>query len=156
MRIGIISDTHGDTRALQEGLRVLGPIDALVHLGDHGDDIFRASGLPKEVHTLRGNTDGGLALPEEVQVQWMGYKALLTHGHRYGVKTGLQKLYYRGLEVGARFVLFGHTHQSCFQDEGDVVLVNPGSPSRPWPGQLPSVALLELTPDEWRVQIIPL
>ena len=35
---------------------------------------------------------------------------LLTHGHRYSVKSGYDALLARAVEVGADIVVFGHTH----------------------------------------------
>ena len=32
----------------------------------------------------------------------------MCHGHKYGVKYGYNSIYYRGKEIGADIVLFGH------------------------------------------------
>jgi len=154
MRIGIISDSHGNRLALKTALVALGTLDILIHLGDHSDDLDNISGLPREVYVVRGNTDTALDCPEEVQLEFEGKRLLLCHGHRHGVKSDLQRLYYHGLESNAQFVLFGHTHQSVIVEEEGVVLINPGSTSRPYPGYRPSAALLNLDSDGWRVQIV--
>lgn len=44
------------------------------------------------------------------------------------MKQTLQPLYYRGLELQADFVLYGHTHQAVYE-EGEVTLINPGAVS---------------------------
>lgn len=55
----------------------------------------------------------------------------MTHGHRLGVKRGLQSLYYRTQEVGAQAAIFGHTHTPFCQDIDGTWLINPGSPTHP-------------------------
>lgn len=56
-----------------------------------------------------------------------GMRVLLTHGDRYGVKSGLLRLRLHAQEMGCSLVLFGHTHAACAQEEGGVLLVNPGA-----------------------------
>lgn len=38
MRIGIVSDTHGDLKALQKVLDQAGPVDLWLHAGDYSQD----------------------------------------------------------------------------------------------------------------------
>ena len=38
-----------------------------------------------------------------------GKKIFITHGDLYGVKYGMTNIYYKGKEVGADIVLFGHS-----------------------------------------------
>ncbi|HWR55298.1 MAG TPA: metallophosphoesterase family protein, partial [Negativicutes bacterium] len=35
MRIGIVSDTHGDQRAIKQVVAQVGPVDLWLHAGDH-------------------------------------------------------------------------------------------------------------------------
>jgi putative phosphoesterase len=51
----------------------------------------------------------------------------MTHGHLYGVKTGLDALINAGRLRRADVVLFGHTHRAYREDFGGMLLVNPGS-----------------------------
>lgn len=60
-----------------------------------------------------------------------GRRILLLHGHKQGVKNGLQRLYYHALESKADAVLFGHTHIPEMRREGELFMMNPGSPSFP-------------------------
>lgn len=56
-----------------------------------------------------------------------GKRILMTHGHRYGVKSGYLRAVYAAKEQQADILLFGHTHRAeCFQEEGLWVL-NPGA-----------------------------
>ena len=51
----------------------------------------------------------------------------MTHGHKHGVKSGLERLVADGLAAQAQVVLFGHTHSAvCCQIQG-MWVVNPGT-----------------------------
>lgn len=51
--------------------------------------------------------------------------------------------------------LFGHTHIPLVEAQGDVLLVNPGSLSRPRGGSAPGCALLTIEQGEVRVRLCP-
>ena len=55
----------------------------------------------------------------------------MTHGHRYNVRFNYTSLYYKGLELKADIVLFGHTHVPLNIKENNLIIMNPGSPSLP-------------------------
>ena len=57
----------------------------------------------------------------------MGKKIFMCHGHRYGVKYSYNSIYYRGKEVGADIVLFGHSHLPIIEECDGLTLMNPGS-----------------------------
>ena len=54
-------------------------------------------------------------------------KILLTHGDKYGVKNGLDRLSYYAEERSCQLALFGHTHQPFVGYVGRALMVNPGS-----------------------------
>ena len=60
-----------------------------------------------------------------------GKKLLLVHGHRHSVDNGIHRLYYYAMEKKADCALFGHTHIPEIIREGDLFIMNPGSPSFP-------------------------
>lgn len=108
----------------------MGPVDLLLHAGDHFDDaIFLSNLLAFPVIGVRGNCD--FAGPWEELVDAGGVKILLIHGHQYGVKRSLQSLAYRAQEAGAKVVVFGHTHEPEIEWVNDILLFNPGSTIRP-------------------------
>ena len=154
MRIAVISDTHGDKKALKRALEKAGAVDVILHLGDNGLDLTDASlGIP-ETYAVHGNSDPLKNLPEELLLSFCGHTLFICHGHRYGVKQGLQRLYYRGVELGADIVLFGHTHKALNRQEEDVLILNPGSAARPYPGDQASIAILDLEPCICNAQIL--
>lgn len=154
MRIAVISDTHGDGIALNRALELVGAVDVVLHLGDHGADLSALENAVPEMYAVRGNSDPVKNLPEELLLSFCGHAIFLCHGHRYSVKQGLSRLYYRGLEMGADIVLFGHTHQALYHQEEDLLILNPGSAARPCPGEHPSVAVLELEAGSCKARII--
>ena len=67
-------------------------------------------------------------------------RALLVHGHRYGVSAAQADwLVYAAREEGAQIAMFGHTHSPFYETVGGVTLLNPGSAGR---GRTPSWALV--------------
>jgi len=124
----------------------MGPIDLLLHAGDGPQDLagWRQANPGIPLRAVAGNCDPGSGQPEEVLFSLGPWKIFLTHGHRYGVKGGLDTLKARGRSIGADLVIFGHTHQPEKIDEQDLILFNPGSlsPTRAYYGQ--SYGLLNL------------
>ncbi|MDA8212355.1 MAG: metallophosphoesterase [Clostridia bacterium] len=130
MRIGVISDTHGVRERAKAAVERMGPVDLLLHAGDHFDDaIFLSNFFAFPIIGVRGNCD--FAGPAEELVDADGIKILLTHGHQYGVKRALQSLAYRAEESEAKVVVFGHTHEPEIEWAHDILLFNPGSTARP-------------------------
>ena len=112
----IFSDSHGNIEWMKEALRrQLKPPLAVFHLGDGFRDTkhLELNGIP--LYTVRGNCDllwggNGDECPEE-QITTIGeHRALLTHGARYGVKSGLGGLIAAAVRQEADLVLYGHTH----------------------------------------------
>ena len=135
MRIGVLSDTHGNLEAAKLALARMGPIAVLLHAGDYYEDAARLSrqGLlgGAAVKAVLGNCDYLVKGPAEETFTLAGRRILLTHGHRYDVKRGLERLRWRAREARADIVVFGHTHLSGFFWEEGVLFLNPGSPHLP-------------------------
>lgn len=128
-RIIVISDTH---RHMDYALRVLDNLseyDMIIHLGDYSADAARLERLYKNVTVVSvcGNNDfPSPSSPAEREIEIDGVKLFLTHGHKYGVKFGYERIYLRALELGAQVVLFGHTHVPICEKEDEVLMLNPG------------------------------
>lgn len=130
MKIGLISDTHGNKEQMIRALDTLKETDCILHAGDfYRDALWLQSHYPGEVIPVTGNGDPEEAGPHERVLKIDGLSILLCHGHRHYLYRGLTHLYYHGLEKKADLVIFGHTHVPTFFDEG-LVIVNPGSTSR--------------------------
>lgn len=144
-RIGITSDTHGDIAGAVKAMKELGDLDFIIHLGDYAEDgMAIEKSLGMEVIGVKGNCDFHSNLPEDRVLSIGDKKVFVTHGHRYDVKWNYHKLFYKGLEVEADVVLFGHTHVATrFVEEG-ILVMNPGSSSHPRGHHEKTYGLLEI------------
>ena len=129
MLIAVVSDTHGNENTI---LKIRNEIKErnvkyMIHLGDNIDDAEKI-------------VDG-------LDCTFYGVKVFITHGHKYGVKMGLNNIFYKGKEVEVDAVLFGHTHIKIISKEDGLWIINPGSPSLP-KDRVPSIAFIEIKGNE--------
>ncbi len=159
MKIGLISDTHGDLKAWQELSVYLREFDLVVHAGDvlyHGifnpilesyKPLLLAEELnrfPAPLYFARGNCDSDvdqLALNYPLASPYLllhfeELTLLVHHGHIFSEKDllGLAKKWKVNL------VLTGHTHSYHLKKKDSLLLVNPGSPSLPKENKPPTFA----------------
>jgi len=132
MLIAVFSDTHGAVGAAAAAIRKSRP-DMIIHLGDYARD---AASLKEEfpgieLRSVRGNCDfASRALLSDCFYAGK-MRLFISHGHEYGVKSGLAALRGAAHAAGADMVLFGHTHRPLFQREDGLLLLNPGSAGCP-------------------------
>jgi putative phosphoesterase len=129
MRILVVSDTHGNARALQETIRFQPTASVVIHLGDgvrEAEDM--ADRFPDRTFCIvRGNCDFGADVLPMREEQFGGKRLFFTHGHLYDVKYGLYRISLAARERKADMVLFGHTHQPLSLYDDGLYLLNPGS-----------------------------
>ncbi|OCA97779.1 metallophosphoesterase [Clostridium beijerinckii] len=132
MLIAVVSDTHRMTKYINLAKGLIKDADILIHLGDNIDDAELLENTFKgKVYAVAGNCDYSTKYPKESVIEVNGKKIFFTHGDLYGVKSSINNIYYRGRELNADIVLFGHTHQQLVEKEDDMILMNPGSISLP-------------------------
>ncbi|MDI9441666.1 MAG: phosphodiesterase [Firmicutes bacterium] len=166
MMIGIISDTHGSTKAWRDALA--GPFqgaDQIWHCGDflyHGArnplpegyntqelaELLNSCPIP--VLAVRGNCDSEvdqMVLNVALQspfflAEHAGGRVLVTHGHHYGPEMIAQmaQLYQIKLWIS------GHTHEPVLEERNGTIFLNPGSSSLP-KGEKPRRSVALLRPD---------
>ncbi|NLV49162.1 MAG: metallophosphoesterase [Clostridiales bacterium] len=141
MKILVFSDSHGSCGLMEAAVKLHMP-DLTLFLGDGASDItaLRASYPELSVRCVRGNCDPAGFAPEKLIIEESGKKIMMTHGHAYGVKLGLQRVFYAALEAQADIILFGHTHEAYRAEREGLIMLNPGSVGR---GRNRSYALLE-------------
>ncbi len=151
-RIAVVSDSHGSIENLRLFTDRLGQVDALYHLGDHAEDANEiAARLNCGCVAVRGNCDPFSSAPLSYTVEWHGKRILLLHGHTV---MGRLHLLYAAKEANVDAVLFGHSHVPSAETVEGVLLLNPGSLSRPRTVKGPSMAVLTLTDDTLRAEIL--
>ena len=63
----------------------------------------------------------------------------MLHGHTRGVKSDVMRAVWAARECGAQVLLFGHTHRPMVDNDGALLVLNPGAagdPLRPTCGLL--------------------
>ncbi|MBQ1818269.1 MAG: metallophosphoesterase [Clostridia bacterium] len=167
IRVGVVSDSHGDLRSLEACMRKAGEVDCWFHLGDFASDAKALAASGRPVYSVYGNCDGffgGEAIEDaypasqkagsgERVVTIGGARILLMHGHRYGVDLGTLRASYRAEELNCAAVLYGHTHRAELSAFGPVLVLNPGSTSRPRGGRA-SFAVLEVEKGSVNAELI--
>ena len=134
----VFSDSHGNFFKVNEALaRQVKRPDGIFFLGDGIGDVkfFDKGSIP--IYCVSGNCDRRESFaddeaPEENLVKICGYTVMMTHGHRYGVKSGLGNIISAAKERDADILLFGHTHErleaTYMKDNGKpLYILNPGS-----------------------------
>ncbi len=123
----ILSDTHGKRSAIDRIGHLFGENDYVIHLGDGAADMRKTrEQYPDKTIVLRGNCDIGLGEDERV-LEVEGVKILCCHGHKYGVKSSLTRLWLRAQELGCTVALYGHSHVAAIDEQDGVLCVNPGA-----------------------------
>ena len=136
MRILIVSDTHRRDGNFRRVLEKTGPIDMLIHLGDtEGSESYFREWVDNDVcviHVVRGNNDFFSFCDREKEISIGRYRALLTHGHMYGVSLGTEGIKDEARARKVDIVMYGHTHKPHLEYCRDgLVVLNPGSLSYP-------------------------
>jgi len=150
MKIGVLSDTHGDIKLTEAALKVFREheVSQILHCGDIGTpEIIR---LFSEIPTafVFGNCDPKTETLRKVIhsigqtcCDWFGelelgkQRVLFLHGHQWDrfeaeIHSGRWNL-----------ICFGHTHHAELRMVGDTLLLNPGAIYRT---PSPSVAVADL------------
>ena len=164
MRIGIVSDTHGEADRLRSALAIFRAHDAeaIVHCGDLGTTkclrILAAAG--SAVYMVAGNMDRHVeelvALADELSVHfaWEVIEVPLGNGRRLVATHGHDGKILGELVHDAQFpyVCFGHTHRMLDERHGSVHVINPGALHNV---HTPTVALLDTATDTVEHVVVP-
>ncbi len=128
-RIVVVSDTHKHLDYVISFLDNLNSYDMIIHLGDNVSDAEKIKKLYPDVPLIAvcGNNDfHSRNAPVEREYVTGGVKLFLTHGHKYGVKFGYERIYFRAAELNSQVALFGHSHIPLCVSENGILLLNPG------------------------------
>jgi len=128
IKIVVVSDTHGNTDMLEKVIGDCSPFDIIIHCGDGVRDISSAE-IPalSTVIKVSGNTDIYSCYDDDLLTETIyGKTVMVTHGHRFDVKSGLKMLIDEAHHQNAGIVIFGHTHEQLLR-KGTPYLFNPGN-----------------------------
>ena len=128
MKILIISDSHGNKRTLAEAAAFESP-ELILHLGDNDSDCAVLSSSFPEIplRAVRGNCDPWSNGQDICDFTIDKTRIFMTHGHLFGVKTGLDRIIGAAVKRGADALLFGHTHIPRLETTQGIFVINPGS-----------------------------
>ena len=149
MRLGVVSDTHGDVYLTRQVARVFeaAEVDAVLHCGDIGTPEVVQLFDPWPAHFVLGNVDREAVLRPAIEasgkvchgrfaaLEWEGRHIALLHG------DDGRRLAQAVRREGWDLVCHGHTHTAALVQEGDTLVLNPGALVRT---HRPSVALVDL------------
>jgi hypothetical protein len=129
--VAVLADTHIPRRAkgLPEGLTPhLESADLILHAGDlFVEDVLYEMEAYAPVRAVKGNVDGwNVRLPETLEFAVGNVPVAMIHdsGSKKGRRNRMRRRF-----LGARVVVFGHSHIPWLDDEDGLMLLNPGSPT---------------------------
>ena len=130
-KIVVVSDSHGNRRALDGLDGIFAESDLIIHLGDTSSDGGSIRNkYPQKTAVINGNCDFISVGEKEKVITLEGVKIFACHGHAYSVKSTLTRLAKRAKELDCRIALYGHTHDAREDEIDNVTLLNPGTLSR--------------------------
>ena len=130
MKIGIVSDSHGSTRAIDRMLShpAAEGVTLWLHAGDITPDAEYLAMVTEgkaKVRYVAGNSDWpepGARYDDVVEAA--GHRIFLTHGHMYGVRFTTKMLCDAAGESGCDIAVYGHTHVAEVST-GHITVLNP-------------------------------
>lgn len=137
----IVSDIHRKINNFKLALEdaYSKPLDGVIIAGDMELDVtllvelikaMAPEGKVPSIHLVKGNCDGSNAagIPDMTTFEINeNIKVLLTHGHKYMVKSDLDTLTYVASYQNANLVIYGHTHEYDDHIKSGIRFLNPGS-----------------------------
>lgn len=170
MKLLVVSDSHGQEALLRRVMLTHKDAECTLHLGDGAPAFLTlAAELGMPALAVGGNCDL-FSDPAAERMPWGVYplgehRIFYTHGHLYRVEWGMEALVHAAREQNCTVALFGHTHIPEVihlpAPEGDpkghpLILMNPGSISRPRNGSLPGYGLVQWIRGQLLVNTAPL
>ena len=148
MRIIVMSDTHGDYRALDKIVSShIHTADLFIHLGDGRREIdsilIKYPEIENRFLYVAGNCDFTSSGSPYICMCVDGHKLIAVHGHKQGVKYSLDSLKAAALENNCDIALYGHTHCRFMSYDDGLYIMNPGSASCPRDFKSPSYGLID-------------
>lgn len=149
MKIGFISDTHGDYDMFMRALEIFDNPDFIVHTGDvlgYGHmsetNLTRYIKSMSNIYLVRGNGDyfdSQKLISRDLEYEKIFnfkkdnekdneiVKVFASHSHRDSINNLYEKAYRNKVDILA----FGHTHRKKLDRYDNLIVINPGSTTYP-------------------------
>jgi len=155
LEIIIVSDNHLEKSGLAKVLEYHVGADYFLHCGD--SNLKPNLDLMKSFVTVKGNTDFSMNYQNDEVVELAtGEQIWMTHGHRFFVNSGTDKLILQAeiMTPSPAIILYGHTHRVDVRMQKGILIINPGSIAFPRDGIHRTYAKLQVTPEIYHIQIL--
>jgi hypothetical protein len=164
MKIGVLSDSHGEMEGIKKAAKLLKEIGAnlLIHLGDDSADAKVLDKYEIKVKKVPGVFETAYKdprVPNRLIEQFEGWKMLISHTcsfHPNDLPKNLkpEELIEKHAVDG---VLYGHTHIPKIEVREGILFLNPGHLKKQnKKGFSPTFGLLEIKKEEIKAQVIDL
>lgn len=139
IKIGVISDTHGEFRLVSRAVSMLESLEikTVLHCGDVGGESIVKLFSPFNTHFVRGNTDESVSLERAVKgagQSWQGvFGGIEIESVKIGVTHGDNSTLFNSELSSGRWnlICYGHTHVQTYTVETNgTLLLNPGAFAR--------------------------
>ena len=146
--VGIIADTHG--LLLPAAIKALKGVDLIIHAGDVGNtEVLDYLKSIAPVFAVRGNMDTIEDLRELPETEVIEVGDVLMY-----VIHDIHKLDIIPSKAGFNAVIFGHLHCPSVSEQEGVLFLNPGSAAQPRRNYPASLALLHVSGNLIKAQIV--
>ncbi len=152
MKLIVLSDTHLKTGEIPPQLQaLLEECDLVVHVGDFSTiEAYKAFNIGGKLKAVFGNDDSSelkRLLPERLKFEVEGVKIGVVHEGGLSI-TDMTAQGYLAKEMEVDILIFGHLHHSLIEKK-DVMLVCPGSPTKP---RMSNPSVVELIIEKGNIQ----
>ena len=134
MRIGVMSDTHGDMDSMRTAAVAMlndHNVEAIVHLGDDSSDANELIESGVAVYSVPGLFEPSYknpSIPNRAIHEFNGVPFLLTHSVVKTPQDPIEDLDPKEIvdDDEVKVVLYGHSHIYRISEERGVIFINPG------------------------------
>lgn len=152
MRIIVVSDTHMprmNKKLPDRLLRELGKADAIIHAGDWTKiAVYEELASHAPTFGVSGNNDGEDIVSKfdlRTILNFEGKRIGVVHGHGAAARTDTESraiLAFKGERLDA--LIYGHSHIPVLKRRGEMLVLNPGSPTDKRRQALYSFAIMDI------------
>ncbi len=129
MRILVLSDSHGQAKAMQRAIEAQPTAEAVIFLGDGYRDFEYCKKFigDRRIYAVKGNNDFYCEYPLRQIINECGENIYISHGHYEYVKSTLNKILVKAKDSDCKIALYGHTHNQRAEYYDGTHLFCPGA-----------------------------